>query len=197
MSILLPETIPIYSLQWFVADCFQTLIRHPFNVSWRQASSRSVPHANWFPELHCLAYKTHSRYLGGVCRVLGISICCISPFSNAWSRGKLQGVRVWLSCDCKRHWDTFLWKIFSQLNRPGWTVSRAVASRFRVIRERYPRVEPELVLGYEFTDIKYFKGTEGMVTSPLVFGTLSTFPVIDSGRSAQPERLAAMNVARD
>lgn len=68
---------------------------------------------------------------------------------------------------------------------------------FRILRENHPKIEPEVILLYAVKVMNYCMDPEGPVPSLLVFGTMPTFPITDSDRHEQSERLSAMKISRD
>lgn len=80
---------------------------------------------------------------------------------------------------------------------PGERYHGPLRRIFRILRNRYARIEPEVILRYAVKAMNDSMGPEGLVPSLLVFGTIPTFPITESNRPEQAERLAAMAKARD
>lgn len=81
------------------------------------------------------------------------------------------------------------------LIRSGETYHEPLRRVFRILRERHPNVEPELILQYAMNGLKYSIESNGLVPSLLVFGTLPSFPLITTIKLPnQEERLEMMRL---
>lgn len=68
---------------------------------------------------------------------------------------------------------------------------------FRVLRKRHPEIEPETFLKYTIKGLNDTMRPNGLVSSLLVFGTVSTFPIENKIVPAQGERMRALRTARE
>ena len=68
---------------------------------------------------------------------------------------------------------------------------------FRCIREDYPKLDVEVALRCAIKGINDTMGPEGLVPSYLVFGTIPTFPTMNTNLPSQRDRMEALSYARN
>lgn len=67
---------------------------------------------------------------------------------------------------------------------------------FKIARERYPKLDPEVIIRYTIMDLNDTMGPEGLVPSMMVIGTIQTFQTSEINNHGKDERMDVIRTAR-
>lgn len=132
-----------------------------------------------------------------VCWMLIYFIYRLSECQQTRSRFRIHSCELWRPGCRSWNYAPFLRGTISQLYRIRWKDHSPLGSVFRIIRSRYPNLNPEAALRYAEKELNYTMRPEGHVPSMLVFGTLPTFPILNNNIPGHEERTKALRTARD